>query len=1072
MTLTIRGGTFVSVPQSIDRQNPLSNAGMSAGDYILRSLATQISDLSLMVFIPLRRLIDPPSIAVAPRVPNHHRGDFNPLEHFEVSQDLMHLETILRIIEGEQLEAEDGRALLTISHHVEALSVYHGSMTDTHWVFDEDKTTLSIWSMLSYYSHCQVRLSQENPQLLKLIKDKICKALIRDAPIFRRIFEYEKKKEQLEYLNIECIDQQVREFYRLTAKERMIEEDGEVDQFALRFYHILNHKECSKLEEIKSHRLLSPDKKKLLAEEVWKVLSEGSSLCEDVYASEEIRSFRQTIDNLRQDLEREKPILKRLTERAELNEVKRGLQGLHEFELLNIGCDATQELLRSQRHDKNTLIQWLVVMRECLKIAVSDQSLNVPARRSVQNFSERIRRIRDYYEHLEKHLLKLNTKSTEEQNRQIEELGKELIEDLKKMGLALQESMGLRRQKLQQILAPRESIAVEDVWTTLVSREAQPNHRLADFREHVSEAYPAIKGFSDRILNKKDDKEEISKLNRSHLFDAFPKHLHAQDLLSKVSDACQQLKEEVQTFSRDRLGQQLQTQIAFRLRIQRLISVASRNLELLMNRLKNQDPKILGYEAIEALYFEARDARNFQTHDLWRFDISGIVNTVYLLAYECPSALSGLRNQQPTDKHGVLRHLVQRLIDRQLSRQILQRAIDEGFDVNTQDYKSRTLLHFLADHPSDDTLGLAEMIIARRGNIHIADHLQMQTLHYAAASGFIKLAKLLVKQGAVVDSPSLWGTPTEIAQRYGYTELAQFLSSRQGVRRSSNAKALLDAVNNFEVSKIRNLIQAGADPSADFEGTLPLVALFDREDMDARKQVYIAHILLRAGANINQQEPGSGKTALHAATENTDNPAVIDFILKRSPKVNIRDHQQNTPLSNAVSCRRENWVSALLQAGALVDMAGMLGRTPLIAACDQPRPSVEIITSLLRHGADAEAGSQQGRVLHYAVGRGNVHAALKVLERPVSPFVLGRVGLYSGKMPYELTQDTDVRGALMQKMRYLFDHLNRGDQEELIALTGHEHSLFLDWIAPTFSESEEERAFLGRLYQRRFCWIA
>ncbi len=44
-----------------------------------------------------------------------------------------------------------------------------------------------------------------------------------------------------------------------------------------------------------------------------------------------------------------------------------------------------------------------------------------------------------------------------------------------------------------------------------------------------------------------------------------------------------------------------------------------------MKCLKKYHMDESSYKTLENVYFEARDARNFQTHDLWRMDIRGIV---------------------------------------------------------------------------------------------------------------------------------------------------------------------------------------------------------------------------------------------------------------------------------------------------------------------------------------------------------------------------------------------------------------------------------------------------------------
>ncbi|MCB1073405.1 MAG: ankyrin repeat domain-containing protein [Chlamydiia bacterium] len=245
-----------------------------------------------------------------------------------------------------------------------------------------------------------------------------------------------------------------------------------------------------------------------------------------------------------------------------------------------------------------------------------------------------------------------------------------------------------------------------------------------------------------------------------------------------------------------------------------------------MKHLKKYHIEDSAYETLENVYFEAREARNFQTHDLWRIDIQGVVNTVYLLGYDCPEVLSSLLKPTSFNQNSLEAHVIQ----------------------------------------PETNLRLAQFVIQSGGNVHHADHVQMRPLHYAAESGFMKMAQLLIDKGAVVDAHSRSGTPTEIAQSHGRTELAQFLSNQRGIRRSSNAKAPLDAVNSLDIERVQVLVsESYYDPLADFDGSLPLVALFEKEDIDFQLQIKIANILFQAVADVNQQDPASGQSVLHVA---------------------------------------------------------------------------------------------------------------------------------------------------------------------------------------------------------------
>lgn len=1051
------------------------------------SFAAQISDLSLRVFIPLNRLVFPQSNTIAPRISlledsflKHCYKD--PLKHFEKSQDLIRLESILRIIEGERLRLGDDKVLRTLSRYFEALSVYGGTLTASHWVFEEDSLSLTIWSMLSYYCHCLDRFSGECSHILDLINEQLVKAFKKDAPIFREIFEYEKLKEQYDYLVLKRVELQVRKFYELTWEQPHLEEGGEnVNMWGMSA--LLNFPERRELSVIKSRKVFSSAEKRSKAEKIWDTLSSSHPLRDRVTESEEVIRISHAIDDLKKEMDRRKSIIERKTQRAALNDLKRTLQGLYEYEQLRIALQCTEPLLRKDHVSSEALTQWLVVLRESLKMMVMDKSLNIPIVRSLSTLSNIVKTIRDYFEHPEDYVLRLNYSSAVKKNMQLQNLEADLFTELKMMGQRITQLLEIRLRKIQQILRPHVSIDPQNVLVALAFRDAQQDERLSDVRKLVSEQYPKIIEFADRVIDKKDLKREVDDekhegknkiaVKEEFLFIPFSHSLSPRELLGRLQEGCHVLRSTTSSLNRSQLERRILEEMPFRLMIQRRISVAARLLEQFMKHLKKYHIEDSAYETLENIYFEARDFRNFQTHDLWRIDIQGLINAVYLLGYDCPEVLSSLLTPAPFNESSLEAHVIQQVVFGRLTQEKLNQAIDAGFNLNAYDYKHRSLLHFLAEHPSETNLRLAQFVIQSGGNVHHADHVQMRPLHYAAESGFMEMAQLLIDKGAVVDAHSRSGTPTEIAQSHGHNELAQFLSNQRGIRRSSNAKALLDAVNSLDIERVQVLVaESYYDPLADFDGSLPLVALFEKEDIDFQLQIKIADILFHAGADVNQQEPASGQSVLHVAATYTDEQEVIEFLMDFRPHINLLDGQRRTPLHNAVCCRNKRWVKTLLGAGVSLKERDFFGNTPLLSACNMNRSSAEIIEALLKHGANVEAENKFGRVLHHVAERGGERAVSIVLEHGASPFAIGKGGLYYHKMPYELSRNRQVTSRLIEKMQFLFSHLSDEDQEELITTTGRDLSPFHDWKRPIFSTTEQEREFLGRLYQRRFCWIS
>ncbi|NGX43456.1 MAG: hypothetical protein K940chlam7_01753 [Chlamydiae bacterium] len=1010
---------------------------------VLMSLSAQISDLSLRVFIPLPRLFTPLKNEDDPR--DFCKESFlkdcalRSLKRFSKSQDLTHLESILRILEGGYLQ--NRHVLPALTRLFEALSVYSGSLTDSHWVCDEDKLTLSIWSMLSYFSHCSSRLSEKYPVLMDKIGENLISAFQKDTTLLHKIYAYETLKERKQHLSLEVIEMKIRKFYELQFEKPLLEKRGDFSIWGLSA--TLNFPECRKLDVIKGRKLLSLQEKVSWGESLWADRFQASPLSEQVLQSEEISLFTQKLNRIETEMEKKKKCIKKMTEYAALNPVKRMIQALYEYEQLEIVLSCTKELLTQEEEDRDSYIQWLVVIREGLKVMMTDRSLNLSPNQSIRVFIDVIKRIRDYFEHPEKHVLKLGYTSQIKKEQQRKELEADLFQDLKRMSQQIIVKMETRKMKMEQLLRPHPQIDVEDVLKALSSREELlPEESTADERQLLSKMFCKVHDFTQRIM----EKSVHDRVDPAFLFNPLPYNTTPKESFYLLEEALQVLKDRVNSYERTQFETKLEQNVSFRLMVQRQISNCARILDRFMKSVKTLKFEYEGqYRLLEQYYYAVRDVRNFHTHDLWRKNIKGIVNTVYLLAYDCASMLNHLKNQTQHFEEGSLeKKVINKVVYKKLTLAGLKQAVTNGLNLNAFDYKDRSLLHFLAEHPSEPYFLMAEYIIEKGANIHQADHVHMRPLHYVAESGFIDLAKYLIQKGAVVDALCHnETTPAEIAQFYGHFELAQMLYTEMGITRSSEAKALLMAVNNLDSNEVQRLTDAGFKADIEYEGNLPLVTLFEKEGAEPREQIEIAQKLNTAGASINQQEPASGKTPLHAAASSTDQKEVIDFLMSLHPNVNIPDNTLKTPLHHATECENIRWMERLLRAKAHVNAKDISGDTPLLIACNRNNPSPEIIALLLKYGADFQAKNAYGTVLHHVAERSRKEAVSLVLEKGASPFSLGTQGLYRYNMPY--ANNSTVKKMLNERREYLFSHLTTEDQQ-LLMMQSRTEFLFRDLL--------------------------
>lgn len=962
-----------------------------------------LADLALKVLIPLGRLFQPIVRQPIPLdlIPISTATLFTakPLRGFEPSSDLNHLESILRLLRNQTIRIPSLTCLF------EALTVYDGSLTATHWKAPEDKTMLSIWSMLSYLGHCRAAFAQTSPHLLNLIEKRLIRALQNDIPIFQTILDYEMTKEQRNYLQLQRIELQIRLFYK-KEYENSLEEDEERDPTLMGIEAMANFKECQKLEKFKARRALRHEEMIVLGEKIWQELSDGNEQIRDqVLDTLEVRSYVSEIDRFTARVKVFKEEVDAKVSNASLNQVKRAFQAFYEEEHLTIAIQVLEDFLKIEEPDRNVYIQVLNVLREGLRTVLSDQKLNINTPKSVSNLSALITDLRNFFEKMHKLKVTGTTRTDLEDG---------LFTELKQLGGHLLKLMKLRQAKIRRLLTPHPQIAPEDAYETLVFRDKAAG-ATPGAKEFIKENYPRIAEFHARIIEKKELPETL------------------QECFKQLIEAIENLREAIIGLNRAALETRLNQDLSFKLKVQSKVSLCESLLDKSMGHLKKYSfDAEETYAMIEECYFAIRDARNFFTHDLWRENTKGLVNTCHLLVYDCAELMQSLFVAPVAIQPDSLDdHVFHEAAFERLTGDLLLQALERGFKLDAVDNKGRSVLHFIAQDPSYENLNVAHLIIQKGGNIHHADCTQKRAIHVAAESGFLLLVRLLVKAGAVPDVKSRSGTPLELAQRFEHTATAQFLSRVEGMRRCSNAKALLNAVENLDIENVSALSLTGIDVNMDYKGVLPLVALFRKENVEnENKQLRIAALLIQGGADVNHQEPCSGETALHAASQYCRSPRVLQFLLQQKPDVNIQDFYGETPLHFAVR-NRFAWLKAMVLAGADVNRKDSHGETPLLRLVNYFNPSARAIEYLITHGARVEEENEYGSILHHVAERGGVAAVQFILRAGASPFRLGRGVLYAGQMPHAVARSQLIALQLFEWMNYLHEHLSMEDQQLL-----------------------------------------
>lgn len=178
------------------------------------------------------------------------------------------------------------------------------------------------------------------------------------------------------------------------------------------------------------------------------------------------------------------------------------------------------------------------------------------------------------------------------------------------------------------------------------------------------------------------------------------------------------------------------------------------------------------------------------------------------------------------------------------------------------------------------------------------------------------------------------------------------MDSSQSFPEDARIAELANAAAHGEESRVRELVQQGADPNAEGEnGITPLQFALLSDSMDGMRA------LILAGANPNRPGLG-GATTVHTASM-VDDPRYLQALLEYGADPNARHGKTGaSALSVAAGPRTDAQFRMLLQAGADPDLADAAGNTALHAAAMINAGAH--VRLLLESGASAHIRNAQG----------------------------------------------------------------------------------------------------------------
>ncbi len=272
---------------------------------------------------------------------------------------------------------------------------------------------------------------------------------------------------------------------------------------------------------------------------------------------------------------------------------------------------------------------------------------------------------------------------------------------------------------------------------------------------------------------------------------------------------------------------------------------------------------------------------------------------------------------------------------------------------------------------------MAELLFAHglNPNAMVSSASRITLLHTAARAGSKDMVELLIARGADVNAEdNEGGTPLWYAKDKGRTEIVELLT-KKGARGKIPVRAVLDAVRDGNIEKVRSLIEKGAEMNTrDYRGRTPLFLTAARGYTD------IAELLVEGGADIDAKSDTLEATALNVAIQN-GHEETAKLLVTKGADINAKGAENQTALHCAAKRGDVGIGKILLSEGAKTEAKCKSDSTPLAWAAYEGQ--TEFAALLIEHGADIEAKLQDSQMtpLCCAVAQGHLDTARVLLAK-------------------------------------------------------------------------------------------
>jgi ankyrin repeat protein/Na+-transporting NADH:ubiquinone oxidoreductase subunit NqrC len=890
--------------------------------------------------------------------------------------------------------------LKNISHQIDAMSV------QKRFLRDRFQNALS-WNLLSFMHH---GLSLPGSEVLSnIITQEICNELPQIQTILSRILNLERMK-----FDILILQRKVP--LNIEKESRRPDKDSNMG-----FWRTANSKNQQRMRDIQSDSLLTHEKRTFLCMEIAEEIAKHSNQNKLL---DLLQKKKKKLSEMEANLNREKSAL----DKVSLPHTQGLLAILYEFESLQIVHNYINVFQSSGNEPSlHAILEAVRILGEGVNnIYVANDTLGIQVDQDLLKYRPSLKYLRNQLEHPEDYqknkLLDLSSNSSLAPS-----LSKALYEELMKIDT----KVGFRLKALITFLSPdgdlesRIKALIGQAPLTFFQENTPLPTKANQYRQLLKQAHwqpldiPLLQMLRRYLFHPSyqieslDHEEDLNAKAKSVLTkecgESKPKGISSS--IAGIIAEIQSLEDFLKSKGpKNELAELLKNNIGDKLILYSKISNVFRMLDRKVEDMKFLETiKREHYKDFRHSYFDLRERRNFNTHDLWRTDLQGTLNTAYRLIYNLKYILNRLKNTQ----------LLQGIINKELSAEEVKKLItSEGLNINKTDESLRSPLHHAVNN---NNLEIAGVLLELGADPHRGDNRGERPLHYAARDGSLELVQLLLSYGALPDVKDDNGKkPLHHALDGDQKEIASFLKSQAGIFRGESADSIHLATELFDISQVKKLISEGTYLNAfNTEGELPLVRAIEQEFQNSEIQFQIIKMLVEAGADVNKPQILGLVSPLYAAAEYSQDLRVLQFLLENGATPNCLNNCDSTPLHVAAIVNNYEFCKFLLENGADINLQDQINGTPILAATNTTRLNPNIIELLLQHGANPNDENRFGTVLHQVAERGTAEAVEMLLKAGANPFKKGIGGLYQNKTPIEVTKNKEIKELLQQKMKEL-----------------------------------------------------